>query len=267
MSGSFNEVVMLGVRGLRRSAVAWSIGVVAFVVINLAFWPTLENSDALAAFDQMGQLLEAFGAQNIATPAGYMDGQLYALLLPLLLSAMVITIVSGLTAGDESAGRLELLHALPIDRRLVWLGRWAASMVVLLAVTIVSGVVALACLPVFSLTEVSVGRVVGATVGCGLLAALHGSMVYAAAGAGATRATAVGVGIVVLVGGYVASFVLPISDSLSSARSWSPWYWALGDQPVTNGVWTWWLALVVGLTLVFVVMGTSLINRRDIRTA
>jgi ABC-2 type transport system permease protein len=215
----------------------------------------------------MDQFLEAVGAQNIAKPAGYVDGQLFALLVPLLFSAMAITVVSGLTAGDESAGRLELLHALPIGRRSVWAGRFVSSMLMVVVVAVVCGVATIACLPVFSLTEVSVARVVGATVGCALLAAFHGSIVYAAAGFGASRGLASGIGIVVLVLGYVASFVLPLAGSLAGARRWSPWYWSLGEQPVSDGVHPAWMLLVVGLTAVLVAVGTEAVDHRDIRTA
>ena len=261
------EIVARGLRTVRRSALWWTIGLATFIVVNLAFWPSLEDSEALDSFGDMEALLEAFGAQNIATPAGYVDGQVYALLVPLLLSAMAITIVSALTAGDEAAGRLELVHALPIGRRSVWLGRWVASMLMLLAVAVVSGVITIASLPVFSLSEVGADRIVGATIGCALLAAFHGSVAYAAAGLGASRGLAAGMGVVVLVVGYMASFVLPIADSLAWARNWSPWYWALGDQPVTNGVNAGWLLLVAALTAVLVIVGTQAIDRRDIHTA
>lgn len=267
MRPALREVVARGVRTVRRSAIWWTIGVIAFVVINLAFWPSLEGSEALQGFEEMGSLLEAFGAQNIADPSGYVDGQVFALLVPLLFSAMAITVTSGLTAGDEAAGRLELLHALPIGRQELWLGRWLAAMVMLLGVAIVTALVTVASLPVFSLTEVPAGRIVGATAGCFLLAAFHGSVSYAAAGLGATRGLAAGLGIVVLVAGYVASFVLPIADSLSGAARWSPWYWSLGDQPVTDGVRPAWMALVVVLTVALAAVGTRAIDRRDIRTA
>lgn len=267
MSAQVREIVVRGLRTVRRSAVWWTFGLVTFIVINLAFWPSLEDSEALTAFGDMEAFLEAFGAQNIATPAGYVDGQVYALLVPLLLSAMSITVVSGLTAGDEAAGRLELVHALPIGRRSVWLGRWATSMLMLLGVAIVSGAVTVASLPVFSLTEVGADRIVGATIGCTLLAAFHGSVAYAAAGVGASRGLSAGLGIFVLVAGYIVSFVLPIADSLAGAQEWSPWYWALGDQPVTNGVDIGGLLVVAAITAVLVAIGTAAVERRDIRTA
>ncbi len=267
MTGEFREIVMRSVRAVRRSAMWWTVGVVVFIVINLAFWPSLEDSEALEGFGDMEALLEAFGAQNITDPSGYVDGQVYALLVPLLFSAMAITVVSALTAGDESAGRLELVHALPIGRRAVWFGRWLASMSMLVGVAFVTGAITVASLPIFSLTEVPVGRIVGATLGCVLLASFHGSVTYAVAAFGASRGVSAGAGIFVLVAGYLASFVLPIADSLSGARRWSPWYWSLGDQPVTNGVRPAWMVVVVALIAVLVVVGTRAIDRRDIRTA
>ena len=261
------ELVVRAVRAVRRSALWWSIGIVTFVVVNLAFWPSLEGSDALEGFDDMADLLEAMGAQNIATPSGYVDGQVYALLLPLLLSALAITLASGLTAGDEHAGRLELLHALPVSRRTVWWSRWTASVVVLAIVASVAGSSTVVSLPLFSLEEVSAGRVVTATIGCTLLAAFHGSVAYVVAATGSSRGVSAGLGIVVLVLGYLMSFVLPLADALSGARDVSPWFWALGDQPVTSGIEPWRLVLTAALTGAIVGVGTWAIGRRDIHTA
>lgn len=261
------ELVVGGVRAVRRSAIWWSVGIATFIVVNLAFWPSLEGSEALEGFEDMADLMEAFGAQNIATPSGYVDGQVYALLLPLLLSALAITLASGLTAGDENTGRLELLHALPVGRRQVWLARWSAAALVLVGVGAVGGVSTLVSLPLFSLTEVSAGRVVMATLGCVLLAAFHGAVAYAVAGFGGSRGMSAGAGVVVLVVGYVMSFVLPLADALSRARDLSPWYWALGDQPVTDGIDAWRLVLTAVLAAVFVGLGTWAIDHRDIHTA
>jgi ABC-2 type transport system permease protein len=261
------ELVVGGVRAVRRSAVWWSVGIATFILVNLAFWPSLEGSEALEGFEDMADLMEAFGAQNIATPSGYVDGQVYALLLPLLLSALAITLASGLTAGDEQTGRLELLHALPVGRRQVWLARWWAVTAVLIGVGVVGGLSTLVSLPLFSLTEVSVGNVVQATIGCVLLAAFHGSVAYAVAGLGGNRGVSAGAGVVVLVVGYVMSFVLPLADALAGSRDLSPWYWALGDQPVSDGIATWRLGLTAALAAAFVALGTWAIDRRDIHTA
>lgn len=267
MSGVTVELVGRGVHALRRSTFWWAVGVVVFVVLNAAFWPSLEGSDALQGFEDMGDLLDAFGAGNLASPAGYLDGQVFALMLPLLLSGMAVAGCSSITAGDEDAGRLELLHALPVGRRAVWLSRWAASLLVLAATTALVAAVITVCLPVFSLDGVAAESVVAATAGCGLLAAFHAAVAFAAGGAGASRGRAIGVAVLVLVAGYMMNFLLPLADAVAGARQWSPWYWAIGEQPVSDGLHAGRLLLLAAFTIALVWVGASAVTRRDIRAA
>jgi len=261
------ELVHRGLHALRRSGLWWGTAVAVFVVLNVAFWPSLRDSKALSGLEDMGALLEAFGAQDIGSPRGYLDGQLFALLLPVLLAAMSIAQVSAVTSGDEDAGRLELLHALPVSRTAVWLARWTAGTAVLAMVTAGIAALTLASMQVFALGEAGAGRVAAATLACGLLAAFHAAVAFAAGGLGASRGRAAGAAVFVLVAGYVVSVLLPLADSLAGARRWSPWYWALGEQPVSDGVRPLRLALVVGVTAVLVVIGLVGVNRRDIRSA
>ena len=261
------EVVARGTGVLRRSTVWWSVGIAALTLTTAGFWPSLEGSEALESFDDMGSLLEAFGAQNMATPAGYLDGQMFAIMLPLLLSGMAIAGVTALTSGDEDGGRLEFLHALPISRSAIWLGRWLAAMLMLLGVTAATSVVMVVLLPIFSLDGVGAWSVVAATIGCALLASFHAGVAFAAGALGARRGASVAVAVCVLVAGYVLGLLAPIAEGLAWTRNLSPWYWALGEQPVSKGLQPGWLVLVVALTIALVGVGGRAIGRRDIRTA
>jgi ABC-2 type transport system permease protein len=266
MTGPTAELLRRGTAALRRSGFWWGFGTVVFTLVNLAFWPSFEDSGSLAELeDSMGDLLEAFGAQGLSTPAGYLDGQLYALMLPLLLSGAAIAMTTALTATDEDAGRLELLHALPLSRRTVWLSRWASATVVLAAIVLVATGVVVAVLAPFSLDEAGYGPVVAATLACGALAAFHGAVAYAMAGLGGSRGLVLGTSVAVLLTGYVLAFVLPLSDALAGARSWSPWHWAIGQQPVSDGVGVG-LVAVVGAAAALVALGTWAVERRDIRS-
>ena len=268
MSGPVPELVRRGLTALRRSAFWWGFATVAFAVLNMAFWPSFESSGSLTDLeDSMGDLLEAFGAQGLSTSAGYLDGQLYALMLPLLLSAMALIQVTGLTSGDEDAGRLELLHALPVRRRAIWLARYLAVVVVLAVVAAITAAVVGAALGPFSLDEVNVGSVVAATFACALLAAFHAAVGFLAGAAGCRRGLAAGIAVVVLVAGYILSYLVPLADGLAGARKWSPWYWALGEQPVSDGVSAGRLLVLGAVTAVLVIAGLVAIERRDIRPA
>lgn len=268
MSAPAAELVRRGVAAVRRSGFWWGFGIVAFALVNLAFWPSLEASGSLAELeDSMGSMLEAFGAAGLSTPAGYLDGQLYAFLLPLLLSGAAIAMTSVLTSGDEDAGRLELIHALPIRRPTIWLARLGAATLVLAAIVATTAALVVATLAPFSLEEAGYGRVLAATAACGALALFHGAVAYALGGFGASRGLALGGAIAVLVVGYVVGFVLPIADSLAWARGLSPWNWAIGEQPVSDGISLGRLALLLAVTALLVVLGTWGVTRRDIRTA
>jgi ABC-2 type transport system permease protein len=256
-----------GGRALRRSATWWTIGIVAFSVINIAFWPSLEGTDSLASLQEStGDLLEAFGAQNIATPQGYLDGQMYALMLPLLLSGMAIAMATALTAGDEDAGRLELLHALPVDRRSIWLTRFGSTLGALLAVSVVVAAATVLACSACSL-EVGVARIVAATFGCAALAVFHAGVGYLLAGLGTSRAVAVGGAVLVLVAGYVVSFVFPLSEPLAGLQKASPWYWAIGTQPVSEGIAPLPVLGLLVLSAALIAVGTAALERRDIRSA
>ena len=268
MNGATAELVRRGVHALRRSGLWWGVGIVALTLVSVAYWPSIEGTDALTDLTEGSEsLMEAFGVQDLSTAAGYLDGQLYALMLPLLLSGLAIAGTSAITAGDEDAGRLELLLALPERRQAVWLTRLGAALVVLGAVTAVTAVLVAATLDLFSLDGVTAGRIVTATFACGALAAFHAAVVYAAGGAGASRGLAAGLGVAVLAAGYLAAYLLPLADALHGLRKLSPWYWAIGAQPVTDGVSAGWLALLLAVTAVLVALGTLAVDRRDVRSA
>jgi len=260
--------VRRGAAAVRRSGSWWGFGIVAFALVNLAFWPSLEESGSLAELeDSMGSMLEAFGAQGLSTPAGYLDGQLYAFLLPLLFSGAAIAMISALTSGDEDAGRLELLHALPIRRTTLWLARLGAATLVLAAIVVTTAVLVVASLAPFSLEDAGYGRVLAATAACGALALFHGTVAYALGGLGSSRGLALGGAIGVLVVGYVVAFVLPIAAGLAWVRGLSPWHWAIGEQPVSDGISPAPFTLLLAVTALLIALGTWGVTHRDIRTA
>lgn len=261
-------LVHRGTSAVRRSTLWWGVGIVALALVSVAFWPSLEGTDSLTELTETSpELMEMFGVQDMSTAAGYLDGQMYALMLPLLLSGLAIGVTTSLTSGDEDAGRLEFLHSLPIARRVLWLCRGAAAVVALAAVVVVTTVVMVASIEPFSLDGVTAGRLAVATLACGVLALFSGAIAFAVGGAGGTRGLAIGASVAVLVAGYLANFLLPLNDSLTWARHLSPWYWAIGSQPVREGPNAWGSLLLLVLSAGLVGAGLVGLDRRDIRSA
>ena len=119
------------VRDRRRWFVGWAIGIVALVVLTLAFWPSF-NDQADEMNDMMEQLPDSVksllgmgGGLDPFSPVGYLSSQIYAFMLPMLLAIAGIALGASL-AGDEERGLLETVYVLPVTRRRVVFERWLA---------------------------------------------------------------------------------------------------------------------------------------------
>ena len=212
------------------------------------------------------QLSAALGLQELASPAGFLNGNLYALLLPLLFGVLGIMLANALTAGDEDAGRLELLLALPVSRVSVYAARFAAVAVMILVIALLVG--ATVSLGGSALgMELDRAGIAAATVGMLLLALFHAALALALAGLGLPSGTVFAVSFAVLLLGYLAYALLPLVASTADLGTVSPWHWALGGQPLVNGFKDMGIAQLAGGTVVLAAAGLTAIGRRTIRNA
>lgn len=251
-----------------REVMLWGTSLVALVLAVTALWPSMRDSGALD--DIEGSLpsgtAEALGLLDFASPAGYLKGNLYAVLLPLVLCWFAVALVTSATAGDEDAGRLELLLVLPVSRRSAFLARALASVTNLVLVGLVTWASLIGCCLLFDL-DVSTAHLSAASLMVTLLAVLHAAVAFAAGGWGLRRGAVMGVSSTVMLMGYVIQAFLPLSDSLDAWAAVSPWQWALGADPLNGGVDAAGAAALAGLSLLLLAVGTYVVARRDVRSA
>jgi len=268
MNGAAIELALGPFRQLRRSLVGWGIGLASLVALTVAFWPAFRGSSGISeAIDQLPSgLIEAFGLAGFGTPAGFLRGNLYEFIVPLLLAVAAVAVANGLTAAEEDAGRLETYLSQPVSRRSVFVGRTVALVVWLVVMTALNLLVQLISDAVVGL-EIDAVRVASTVVLCGLLALLFGSLALALAGWLPRPSLVLSVGIAAAVGGYLVSALFPLSDPLEPLSGLSPWKWAFGGDPLVNAAEPWrYVALVVpafGLAVLAVVG----FDRRDVRAA
>ena len=86
MSGRWAELIGGPFRASWRAALGWSIALVVLIVSTVAFWPAFRGASGITqAIDQLpAPLLGAFGLEGFGTPAGYLRGGLYELVIPLV---------------------------------------------------------------------------------------------------------------------------------------------------------------------------------------
>lgn len=262
------ELVWAPLLSMRRALLGWSIGLGLLILVTVAFWPAFRGSSGIS--EAIGQLppsvVQAFGLQDFGTPAGFLRGNLYELIVPLLVAGAAVAMANGQTAGQEDAGRLELVLTEPVSRVAVFLGRVGAVLIWLAVLTVVLLVVQLVSDAAFDLA-IDPGLLISTIVLCVLLGLLHGALAFAIAGAVARPAVVLATGIAVALFGYIVAALFPLSDLLRPWRVLSPWSWALGGDPLTTPAEPWrWAALLLP-AVALVAIGTIAFRHRDVRTA
>ncbi|MFD0775907.1 ABC transporter permease subunit, partial [Streptomonospora algeriensis] len=112
----------------RRGILGWMIGVAAVTALYSSFWPSMEGtSEAMGAFvEQMPQLAQAMGWDDLSTAEGYLNATVFGLLTPILVSIAAIVFGTRAVAGEEEEGALELVLTHPVSRYRVVVQRFLA---------------------------------------------------------------------------------------------------------------------------------------------
>lgn len=271
MSAGRSAVVVRRTVGTRRRwLVGWSIGVVAFVVLNLAFYPSFRDQA-----DQMNQmfanlpesvrsLIGLGGGLDPFSPVGYLSSQVFALSLPLLLLVAGIGLGAAM-AGDEEHGLLETTFSSPVRRRTVLLGRSAGHAVLLGGLAVVALVTVAVSVRAVSL-DVGPAEIVWPVVAL-LLLVLAASQLTLAVGAWTgRRPVAIAAGSVVAVASYVVTSLadarIAFFEHLRPVSLFT--HYDVVDL-LRTGRPTWSLAVLAGVAMVSTALAVVGLERRDVR--
>lgn len=201
---------------------------------------------------------------DFVTGPGYLDAELFSLMLPLLAIVLAIGSAARALAGEEDAGRLELVLAYPVRRRDTVLAKGAA-VAVEVACFCAASLAALAVLdPVFGL-DLPGGRLVEALGGVGLLALLHGWLALAVAAFVPSRALAIGVPAALAIAGYLVGGLHELASWLDPLRFVSSFWW-VGQAPLRNGIDLGGALVVAAAAIACLAAAALLFERRDLQT-
>ncbi|MEQ1734956.1 MAG: ABC transporter permease subunit [Rhodoglobus sp.] len=248
-----------------RGLVGWSLGFAAaimlYVPLYASFGATPQIQEMIASLPPA--MTKAMGFEAIGTGSGYVHSTVYGLVGLALLVIAATSWSTAAIAGDEETGSLELTLAHGVTRTQVVLERTAALVTRLawLVLITIGLVLALNDSAGLGLEMGNLMAEAAAFLGLALVSATVGLAVGAATGRRA-YASAGAAGIAVL--GYTLNAVGNQSSDLEWVHSVSPYAWAYGNLPLTNGVdWTG-LGLLYGASAVLVVVAVVALNRRDI---
>jgi ABC-2 type transport system permease protein len=254
----------------RTSLLWWALGLVAVTGLLAVAYPTVrDNAELDKTFAGLPPSVQALlglgGGLTLTSPAGYLNSQFFANLLPVMLLVFAVGAAGWTVAGDETAGTLELLLANPVSRARVAAARAGALALLVAALTATCALALAAMAPAAGLDQgLPALRLIQATVASGALALVFAAVTFAVGAATGSRPVALGVATSLAVFGFVIEGLAEQVGALRPVRAASPWHWLLGNDPLQHGLaWQAW-ALPLGVGALLMLLGTLRFARRDL---
>lgn len=259
------ELLRRGLLDHRRALVGWCIGIVGYCVLIASIYPSIKG---FSGFEKLVQqypsaLKSLFSiGGDITTGAGFLDTELFSLMLPLLVLTLAIGSGARTFAGEEETGRLELVLAYPLRRRNAVLAK-AAALAAELAVVCAVGFLALAALDGLIGLGLNFGHLAGAILGVAVLGLFYGWLAVAVGASWPSKLLALGVPAGYAAAAYLVGGLHALASWLDPFRVLSP-FWLIGQAPLENGVDSWGVLVVAVAAALVLVTGAILVERRDL---
>ncbi|MEU4820313.1 ABC transporter permease subunit [Actinomadura sp. NPDC023710] len=244
----------------RRILTVWATATGLLAMMYAAFYPQL-SADSMASTPEA---MSGFGLDDASSAAGYLQGAVFGLLVPLLATFYGSATGARMISADEESGYLNLLLAHPISRTRLLLQRFAALAT---GAVLIAAVVLAAMLAVRSSAEldtVGAGDVAAQCLNLALLAIVFGAL---GTGIGATvgksRATVFGITAGIGVAAYVLNGFAP-QIGADGLRYLTPFHYYIGGEPLKNGFQLIDAAVLAIVAAVLIAAGTWRLGRRDI---
>lgn len=209
-------------------------------------------------------LIAAIGGVDMSTPAGWIQGEHYSLVVPVAMVTALAAMGAGALGGEEEDRTMDLLLSTPVPRWQVVLEKAAAMVAVGVLLGLVTfGGVALGI--VIGGLEVSILNAAAISALGTLFGLVVGGVALAASAATGRRQLAVGVAAGVGLVSYVVESFLPLAQDFEPWAQLSPFHYYLGGDPLTRGMPWADAGVLAGLFVALVAVSVALFDRRDVR--
>ncbi len=250
----------------RGQILGWGIGLALYNMYLVSFWDTLA-----ANREQFQSLIEAYPKEMMAffgdmatmfTPAGYLNIYFF-FYMSLIIGIYALLAGSGLLAGDEENGQLDLVLSYPISRTAFFVGRLLAFVVAtvgILALSWLGFVIAMT----WSTLDVGWAKLSLPMLSLLAILLLFGNLALLLSMVVPSRRLAAMITAILLVAGYLITSLARIDEDLKSVAQLSPFNYYQGGEAVNGLNMTWFVGLMVAATI-FAVLAWWLFLRREIR--
>ena len=254
------SVFLRAMRDQRWMVLGFGVGGALMAALILSIYPSY--SEALKDFE-LPPAFEAFiGDVDIASGAGFVTAEFFSW-IPMLLVVYAIIQGTGVLAGEESNGTLDLLLAQPISRTRLFLEKATSIIVGTLAIVVLM-------LPGWMIPygtvdiDVGLGRLIVATLAMAPLMLAFAALALLAGAVLATRRDATMAVAVLAIVSFFVNSIGQASDVLEPLRPASLFYHFHSDRIVISGVDAVGVTVLLATAVVATGLAALMFQRRDI---
>jgi ABC-2 type transport system permease protein len=262
-------IVRWGLRQRCSYSVWWTIGVTAFVALELSFFPAFKNQAAQLnhTIDQLPASVQSLiggSGGNYFSAENYLNSRVFYLVIPILFAVLMISLGSSLLAREERDGTLELLLARPISRGRLLLGKALSGLAITGIIALISLIACIVLSRVVGLPN-SAAEITAAMLLSYLLCLVFGAFAFMLTAIGGLARSA-SVGLTTFF--FAASYIL---TGLVSSAEWLRWparllpYYYFKPEAMLSGNYQW--STLIGYAAAVSVFGIIAyfgFRRRDI---
>lgn len=258
------DVVRLDLSLRRRSLVGYALGMGVYTLVIVALYPAFRHETGLDQFTSENATFAAlFGISGSLTSAlGWLDANLYANFLPLIVLLVTIGYGAACLAGQNEEGTLGLTATLPLTRTRIALEKIVAMCLVAVPVSIVTALCVFAGRG-FDL-RIDTGALVGVTISVLLLGIDFGALAMLVGALTGSRGTALGITSVVAAAAYLVNSLAPVVSWIRPGRLVSPFFYAVGDDQLVEGVSFSAFVVLIGVAVVLAWGAVVAFGRMDV---
>jgi ABC-2 type transport system permease protein len=253
-------VARRALRDQRRSPFTWGIPLGLMSALELAIYPSVHKSLGKTLETYPDAIKQAFRIESINTPAQFVNGEMFSLIVPLAVAFFAIRSVSRPIAGYEERHWLDVVLAAPVRRRALAAGAYLATALSSLAILVLMAVLIWVAGQAFG-AEIGAGDLAAAVAGTWAMALFFAGIALLACGLRGNWTLVTGAAVALLVTMYVVDVAARIADALDPVRYISAFHYY--GSPLIDGIGGG-QAVLAAAGLLLGAAGAAMFERRDI---
>lgn len=253
---------------MRWQLLGWALAVVATAFLTMILYPSFSQTGIENIVNSVPDSLKSLvgNVADFKTIPGYIGQQIFGPNLYIVSLIMSVLIFVGISASEETDGRLQSLLSFPVSRSKVYVQKWLAACTVVALITF-SVILALWLALVILGENADYARIWQSVLSLSLINIAYGMVAFATAAVTGSKAYTILIGSGYAVASLFITSLAPAVDKLKTIDKFSLLHYYNNPQIMTQGLNGKYQLIVLATILALAIIGWIGFLRRDVQAS